>query len=72
VGVMASTFPFVAEFISWVGTCPGKEESAKENSSSRSAKGNKYMRRVLNRPLMLLPEGKALTSKPSSGVWVVS
>lgn len=30
------------------GTCPGKEESAEENSSSRSAKGNKYMRRVLN------------------------
>ena len=30
------------------GVCPGKEESAEENSSSRSAKGNKYMRRVLN------------------------
>jgi hypothetical protein len=29
-------------------TCPGKEESAEENHSSRSAKGNKYLRRVLN------------------------
>ena len=48
VGVTASTFPSAAEFTSWVGTCPGKEESAEENSSSRSAKGNKYMRRVLN------------------------
>jgi transposase len=48
VGVTASTFPSAAEFTSWVGTCPGKQESAEENSSSRSAKGNKYMRRILN------------------------
>lgn len=48
VGVTAGSFPSAAEFTSWVGTCPGKEESAEENSSSRSAKGNKYMRRVLN------------------------
>ena len=33
---------------SWVGTCPGKDESAEQNHSSRSAKGNKYLRRVLN------------------------
>jgi transposase len=46
--VTASTFPSAAEFTSWVGTCPGNQESAEENSSSRSAKGNKYMRRVLN------------------------
>src|ERR1700730_9330148 len=48
VGVKASTFPTAAEFTSWVGTCPGKDESAEENHSSRSAKGNKYLRRVLN------------------------
>jgi transposase len=48
VGVTAGTFPSAAEFTSWVGTCPGKQESAEENSSRRSAKGNKYMRRVLN------------------------
>jgi transposase len=42
-GVTASTFSSAAEFTSWVGTCPGKEESAEENSSSRSAKGNKYL-----------------------------
>ena len=48
VGPTATTFPSAAEFTSWVGTCPGKKESAEENSSSRSAKGNKYMRRVLN------------------------
>jgi transposase len=48
VGVTAGTFPSAAEFTSWVGTCPGKDESAEENHSSRSAKGNKYLRRVLN------------------------
>jgi transposase len=48
VGVKAGTFPSAAEFTSWVGTCPGKDESAEENYSSRSAKGNKYLRRVLN------------------------
>ena len=35
--LIASTFPSAAELTSWVGTCPGKEESAEENSSSRSA-----------------------------------
>src|SRR6201997_4564147 len=48
VGAQASTFPSAAEVTSWVGTCPGKDESAEENHSSRSAKGNKYLRRVLN------------------------
>ena len=47
-GAQASTFPSAAELTSWVGTCPGKEESAEQNRSSRSAKGNKYLRRVLN------------------------
>lgn len=40
VGVTASTFSSAAEFTSWVGTCPGKEESAEENHNSGSAKGN--------------------------------
>ena len=48
VGPTAATFSSAAEFASWVGTCPGKEESAEENRTSRSAKGNKYMRRILN------------------------
>ena len=48
VGATAAKFSSAAEFTSWVGTCPGKEESAEENRSSRSAKGNKYMRRILN------------------------
>lgn len=48
VGATAASFSSAAEFTSWVGTCPGKEESAEQNRSSRSAKGNKYMRRLLN------------------------
>lgn len=47
VGVQASTFPSAAQLTSWVGTCPGQDESAEQNHSSRSAKGNKYLRRVL-------------------------
>ena len=48
VGAQASTFSSAGELTSWVGTCPGKDESAEQNQSSRSAKGNKYLRRVLN------------------------
>jgi hypothetical protein len=31
-----------------IDSAPGSQQNAEENSSSRSAKGNKYMRRVLN------------------------
>ncbi len=49
VGATADKFSSAAKFItSWVGTCPGIEKSAEENRTSRSAKGNKYMRRILN------------------------
>lgn len=47
VGVQASTFPSAGHLSSWVGACPGLEESAEENHNSRSAKGNRNMRRLL-------------------------
>ncbi len=47
VGPEASAFDSAAQFTSWAGTCPGKQESAEQNKSGRSAKGNKYLRRVL-------------------------
>jgi len=47
VGAEASAFPSAAQLSSWAGTCPGLQESAEQNQSSRSAKGNKYLRRVL-------------------------
>jgi hypothetical protein len=46
-GPQANAFPSAAQFSSWIGVCPGREESAEENHSSRCAKGNTYLRRVL-------------------------
>ena len=36
------------QLASWVGACPGEEESAGVNYSHRSPHGNRQMRRVLN------------------------
>src|SRR5258708_10640707 len=47
VGPQARAFDSAAQFTSCAGTSPGKEESAEQNRSSRSAKGNKYLRRLL-------------------------
>ena len=48
VGPRAEKFLSAGKLSSWVGTCPGEEESAGESSSGRSPKGNCYMRRILN------------------------
>jgi transposase len=48
VGPTAETFPFAKCLSSWVGACPGDDESAGVNYSHRSPKGNRHMRRVLN------------------------
>ena len=48
VGATAATFPSAEQLSSWVGTCPGDEESAGVNYSPRSPKGNRHMRRLLN------------------------
>ena len=47
VGVDAEAFASAGEFASWTGACPGSDISAEENHSSRCAKGNRYVRRVL-------------------------
>jgi transposase len=47
VGPDVKTFPSAGEFASWIGCCPGSQESAEENHSSRSPKGNPFVRRVL-------------------------
>ena len=47
VGHEAATFPSAGELASWVGCCPGREESAAASKSNRSTKGNRQMRRVL-------------------------
>src|SRR5712664_1237738 len=48
VGSTAATFPSEKQLSSWVGACPGEDESAGVNYSHRSPKGNRHMRRILN------------------------
>src|ERR1700740_2588618 len=48
VGSAAATFPSAKQLSSWVGACPGEDESAGINYSHRSPKGNRNMRRILN------------------------
>jgi transposase len=48
VGPTAATFPSEKCLSSWVGACPGDDESAGVNYSRRSPKGNRHMRRLLN------------------------
>jgi len=47
-GVDAESFPSASQFASWAGVCPGSDVSAEQNHSSRSAKGNHFVRRILN------------------------
>ncbi len=46
VGPAAATFPSAKQLASWVGACPGEEESAGVSYSHRSPKGNRQMRRL--------------------------
>jgi transposase len=48
VGPTAATFPSEKCLSSWVGACPGDDESAGTNYSHRSPNGNRQMRRILN------------------------
>ena len=48
VGPEAAAFRSEKALSSWVGVCPGNEESAGESHSTRSPKGNRQMRRLLN------------------------
>ena len=47
-GAKAATFAAAKNLVSWVGACPGDEESAGVNRSKRSPEGNRHMRRILN------------------------
>jgi len=49
VGATAATFPSQADLASWRGACPGDHQSAGVNRSCRSPKGNRHLRRILNR-----------------------
>jgi transposase len=47
-GPSAVTFATARRLASWVGVCPGHDESAGVNHSHRSPNGNRQMRRLLN------------------------
>jgi transposase len=47
VGPTAAAFPSPKQMSSWVGACPGAEESAGVSYSRRPPKGNRQMRRLL-------------------------
>jgi transposase len=47
IGPTAAAFATAEQFASWVGICPGIQQSAGVCYSRRSAKGNRYLRRVL-------------------------
>jgi len=47
IGHKAAAFASAEQFASWVGVCPGSQQSAGVNYSHRSAKGNRYLRRLL-------------------------
>jgi transposase len=47
IGPQAAAFPSAEQLASWIGVCPGSHESAGQNHSGRSAKGNRFMRRLL-------------------------
>jgi len=48
VGPQAAAFAADKRLCSWVGVCPGDQQSAGEQQSTRSPKGNRHMRRLLN------------------------
>ena len=48
VGPEAAAFESEKDLSSWVGVCPGEEESAGESKSTHSPKGNRNMCRLLN------------------------
>ena len=48
VGPAAATFATAKRLASWVGVCPGHDESAGINHSHRAPNGNRQMRRLLN------------------------
>jgi transposase len=47
VGPGAQNFKTAADLASWVGVCPGQNESAEKNTNDASPKGNRFLRRIL-------------------------
>lgn len=48
IGPEAAAFASAQQLASWIGVCPGSNESAGQNHSGKSPKGSRFMRRLLN------------------------
>lgn len=48
IGPEAAVFETPQQMASWIGVCPGQNESAGQSKSNRSPKGNRTMRRLIN------------------------
>jgi transposase len=69
VGAKAATFASAKNLSSWVGACPGEEESAGVSKSHRSPKGNRHMRRILNQCANAAPSRRGPFSRSSIPDW---
>jgi transposase len=58
VGPTAATFPSAGQLASWVGACPGENESAAVSYGHRSPNGNRQLRRLLNQATNAAVEAK--------------
>lgn len=83
IGPTAAAFPSPGQMASWVGVCPGQQESAGQSYSQRSAKGNWQMRRLLSQAAHAASHAKGtffenlyrrLVAKigPAKAVWAVA
>jgi len=66
VGATAATFPSEGDLTSWVGACPGDNESAGVSRGHRSPKGNRPMRRILNQAANAAVKCKGTSSRSST------
>lgn len=83
IGPTAAAFPSPGQMASWVGVCPGQQESAGQSHSQRSAKGNWQMRRLLSQAAHAASHAKGsffeslyrrLVAKigPQKAIWAVA
>ncbi len=70
VGPEAATFPSASQMASWIGVCPGRQESAEISKSDRSPKGNRPMRRILNQAANAAIKAKGCTFQILYQRWV--